>query len=116
MTPDDQAAADMLENLHKRHPDGRYEVPLLFRQPDGEPPSNDGLPTNIALAKGRSFSTRKMLAPHAKKMLDYHSVIMDWKERGFIKVAPKNTQHTKHALSHHPVFKETSTTTATRPV
>ncbi|KAH7698276.1 Pao retrotransposon peptidase family protein [Aphelenchoides avenae] len=116
MTPDDQAAADMLKKIHKRHSDGRYEVPLLFRTPDGEPPSNDELPTNIPLAKGRSFSTRKMLAPHPKKMLDYHSVIMDWKARGWIKEAPKHTPHTKHALSHHPVFKETSTTTATRPV
>ncbi|KAH7720559.1 hypothetical protein AAVH_11986 [Aphelenchoides avenae] len=34
-TPDDQAAADMLKKIHKRHPDGRYEVPLLFRTPDG---------------------------------------------------------------------------------
>ncbi|KAH7719680.1 Pao retrotransposon peptidase family protein-like protein [Aphelenchoides avenae] len=116
MTPDDQAAADMTKKIHRRHPDGRYEVPLLFRTPDGEPPSNNELPTNISLAKGRSLSTRKMLVLHPKKMLDYHSVIMDWKERGFIKEAPKHTPHTKHALSHHPVFKETSTTTATRPV
>ncbi|KAH7710607.1 Pao retrotransposon peptidase family protein [Aphelenchoides avenae] len=116
MTPDDQAAADMLKKVHKRHPDGRYEVPLLFRTPDGEPPSNDDLPTNAPLARGRSFSTRKMLVGHPKKLLDYHSVILDWQARGFIKEAPKNTQRTKHLLSHHPVFKETSTTTATRPV
>ncbi|KAH7710260.1 Pao retrotransposon peptidase family protein [Aphelenchoides avenae] len=116
MTPDDQAAADMLKKIHKRHSDGRYEVPLLFRTPDGEPPSNTELPTNEGLAKGRCFSTRKMLFPHPKKLLDYHSVILDWRERGFIKEAPKTTAHTKHTLSHHPVFKETSTTTATRPV
>ncbi|KAH7668158.1 Pao retrotransposon peptidase family protein [Aphelenchoides avenae] len=34
----------------------------------------------------------------------------------FIGRAPRTTPFTKHCLSHHPVFKEISTTTATRPV
>lgn len=75
MTSDNQAAANMLKKIHKCHADGRYEVPLLFRTSDGEPPSNNKLPTNVHLTKCRPFSSRKMLMPHPKKLLDYNSVI-----------------------------------------
>ncbi|KAH7720378.1 CBN-SRU-33 protein [Aphelenchoides avenae] len=116
MTPDDQAAADMLEKLITREPDGRYKVPLLFRTADGEPPSNNDLPTNMNLGKGRGISTRNSLAKAPKKLAEYDGIIRDYLARGFINTAPLRTKLTKHCLSHHPVHKETSTTTATRPV
>ncbi|KAH7694477.1 reverse transcriptase, partial [Aphelenchoides avenae] len=116
MTPDDKAAADMLERLIAREPDGRYKVPLLFRTADGEPPSNNDLPTNMHLGKGRGISTRNSLAKVPKNLAEYDGIIRDYLARGFISTAPLQTKQTKHCLSHHPVHKETSTTTATRPV
>ncbi|KAH7711566.1 Pao retrotransposon peptidase family protein-like protein [Aphelenchoides avenae] len=115
MTPDDQAAADMLDKLITREPDGRYKVPLLFRTADGEPPSNEELPTNMKLGKGRAISTRNSLAKVPTKLAEYDGIIRDYLQRGFINTAPLRTRQTKHCLSHHPVHKE-STTTATRPV
>ncbi|KAH7708794.1 Pao retrotransposon peptidase family protein [Aphelenchoides avenae] len=116
MTPDDQAAADMLDKLITREPDGRYKVPPLFRTANGEPPSNDDLPTNMHLGKGRGISTRNALAKAPEKLAEYDGIIQDYEKREFIGKAPKRTPFTKHCLSHHPVHKETSTTTATRPV
>ncbi|KAH7676078.1 Pao retrotransposon peptidase family protein, partial [Aphelenchoides avenae] len=116
MTPDDQAAADMLEKLITREPDGRYNVPLLFRTADGEPPPNTELPTNMNLGKGRSISTRNSLAKVPQKLAEYDGIIRDYLARGFISTAPLRTKRPKHCLSHHPVHKETSTTTTTRPV
>ncbi|KAH7712564.1 Pao retrotransposon peptidase family protein [Aphelenchoides avenae] len=116
MKPDDQAAADMLITMHTREPDGRFNVPLLFRTANGEPPSNEELPTNIALARGRAISTRNSLAKDPKRLADYHEIVLNYEMLNFISKAPRTTPFTKHYLSHHPVFKETSTTTATRPV
>ncbi|KAH7724126.1 Pao retrotransposon peptidase family protein-like protein [Aphelenchoides avenae] len=116
MKPDDQTAADMLQSLHTREPDGRFNVPLLFRTANGEPPSNAELPANVALGKGRAISTRNTLAKDPKRLADYHEIVLNYKALGFIGEAPRVTPYTKHCLSHHPVFKETSTTTATRPV
>ncbi|KAH7703886.1 Pao retrotransposon peptidase family protein-like protein [Aphelenchoides avenae] len=115
MTPDDQTAADMLDELITREPDGRYKVPLLFRTANGEPPSNNDLPSNMNLGKGRAISTRNSLAKVPAKLAEYDGIIRDYLARGFISTAPLRTTLTKHCLSHHPVHKE-STTTATRPV
>ncbi|KAH7702816.1 Pao retrotransposon peptidase family protein [Aphelenchoides avenae] len=114
--PDDQTATDMLKSMHVRELDGRFNVPLLFRTANGEPPSNEQLPTNAPLAKGRAISTRNSLAKDPKKLADYHEIVCTYLTLGFIGAAPRMTPYTKHCLSHHPVFKETSTTTATRPV
>ncbi|KAH7700132.1 Pao retrotransposon peptidase family protein, partial [Aphelenchoides avenae] len=102
MTPDDQTAAEMLKTMHQRESDGRYKVPLLFRTATGAPPSNDELPTNAPLARGRAISTRNSLIKAPEKLKTYDGIIRDYEARGFICKAP--------------LFKETSTTTATRPV
>ncbi|KAH7706709.1 Pao retrotransposon peptidase family protein [Aphelenchoides avenae] len=116
MKRDDQTAAEMLQTMHTREPDGRFRVPLLFRTANGEPPSNAELPTNASLAKGRAISTRNTLAKDPKRLADYHEIVRTYEMLNFIGKAPRTTPFTKHCLWHHPVFKETSTTTATRPV
>ncbi|KAH7693523.1 Pao retrotransposon peptidase family protein, partial [Aphelenchoides avenae] len=116
MKPDDQTAADMLKNMHLREKDGRYKVPLLFRTATGAPPSNEELPTNAPLAKGRAISTRNSLLKAPQKLKNYDEIVKDYEKKEFIGKAPRFTPYPKHCLSHHPVFKETSTTTATRPV
>ncbi|KAH7695642.1 Pao retrotransposon peptidase family protein [Aphelenchoides avenae] len=116
MKPDDQTAADMLKTMHLREKDGRYKVPLLFRTATGAPPSNEALPTNAPLAKGRAISTRNSLLKAPQKLRNYDEIVKDYEKKEFIGRAPRFTPYPKHCLSHHPVFKETSTTTATRPV
>ncbi|KAH7700398.1 Pao retrotransposon peptidase family protein [Aphelenchoides avenae] len=102
--------------VQTREPDGRFCVPLLFRTANGEPPSNAELPTNASSAKGRAISTRNTLAKDPKRLADNHKIVRNYEMLNFIGKVPRTTPITKHCLSHHPVFKETSTTTATRPV
>ncbi|KAH7718428.1 hypothetical protein AAVH_14110 [Aphelenchoides avenae] len=115
MKPGDQTAADMLKTMHLREKDGCYKVPLLFGTATGAPPSNEELSTNAPLAKGRAISTRNSLLKAPQKLKNYDEIVKYCEKKEFIGKAPRFTPYPKHCLSHHPVFKETSTTTATRP-
>ncbi|XP_054279135.1 uncharacterized protein LOC128997520 [Macrosteles quadrilineatus] len=90
--------------------DGRYEVPLLWRE--GHPP----LPTNVNIAVKRLESTVKKL--QEKKTYDvYDAAFKEWEQEGIIEEVPYTADFGKlgHYLPHHPVYKENSTTKV-RPV
>ncbi|KAH7673040.1 Pao retrotransposon peptidase family protein [Aphelenchoides avenae] len=100
--------------------EGRYEVPLIFKTPNGEPPSNVELPTLRGLAIGRlesnvrSVSTRN---PELLQELDtqFHGQI----DRGEVEVVPEDeilTKETTVYMPHHSVIKTTSSTTKVREV
>ncbi|KAH7662540.1 Pao retrotransposon peptidase family protein, partial [Aphelenchoides avenae] len=111
---------ERLVNEIKVNEEGRYEVPLIFKTPDGAPPSNVELPTLRGLAIGRlesnvrSVSTRN---PTLLKELDEQ--FQGQIDRGEVEIVPSDevlTSDTTVYMPHHSVIKTTSSTTKVREV
>ncbi|KAH7660456.1 Zinc knuckle family protein, partial [Aphelenchoides avenae] len=94
--------------------DGRYEVPLVFKTPNGEPPSNMELPQQKQAAIGRLESGLRTLRKYPKILGAYQEYLEGLIARGEAEIIPPeewNTQNSVHYLAHHHVVKETSSTT-----
>lgn len=91
--------------------DGRYQVGWPWKS------SKADLPDNFALAVGRLRSIGQRLSKDAGLCQQYHDIIQTQLTKGIIEVAPDEpTGRLQHYLPHHPVVKESSSTSKIRIV
>ncbi len=85
---------------------GRYCAKLPWK------PNHDPLPTNEAVARGRTRSTVRRLAKNPEMLKTYDELINEQLQRGFIeRVAnPETTNGYCHYIPHHAVLKDSPTT------
>jgi hypothetical protein len=91
--------------------DGRFVVRLPTKR------EHDELGTSRLSAERRLHAIERRLERDPKLKLQYHNFMREYKDLGHME--PVNSQEGKstcYYLPHHPVFKETSSTTKTRVV
>lgn len=109
-TAEAEVLAAFEENI-TTNSEGRYEVQLPFKA------GYEDLLSNYDVAKTRLGSTTKKLVT-CGKFDDYNAIFEEWQSLGIIEKVPvPEIQHDKgHYLPHRPVIKESSLTSALRPV
>ncbi|KAH7707223.1 hypothetical protein AAVH_25550 [Aphelenchoides avenae] len=73
--------------------EGRYEVPLIFKTPNGEPPCNAELPQMKGLAVGRLESQMRSLRNKPKLLKECTAQVQGMLERGEVEVIPRDAQY-----------------------
>ena len=90
--------------------DGRYEVGLPWK-------CKDSLMNNVLIAKARLDRLMNKLDKDPELKLRYHEVLRSMEEDGIIEEVSENYEaYPIFYLPHHPVVKESSSTTKIRPV
>ena len=96
----------------QREEDGRYKVPLLWKDGDKE------LDSNFDKAKYRLKCLEDRLEKNPKLKMNYNEVFEEYRELGIIEKVPDCELNNDRVfyLPHHAVVKESSTSTKVRPV
>ncbi|KAH7702466.1 Zinc knuckle family protein, partial [Aphelenchoides avenae] len=98
--------------------EGRYQIRLPWKTSNGEPPSNQELPSHMGLARGRLGSFQRAHAHQPEFLRKYGEGFQQMEADGVIeKFNPRDKTITfLHFLAHHAVIKESSATTKMRSV
>lgn len=108
---ENQLAQEQFLNGLCRLKDGRYCVSLPWVQKF--PPD---IPSNRHISEKRLFATTRKLRK-LEKFDEYNEVFNEWLSEGVIEIIPESEKTSGgHYLPHHPVIKESSSTTKIRPV
>ena len=111
ITPEQQFCEEHFLSNTTRQPDGRFVVKL----PTKIEPNQLGLSRNTAERRFHSLERRLERDPSLK--LQYHQFMKEYQHLGHMELANlQDKLQPCYFLPHHPVFKETSTTTKTRVV
>ena len=112
LSDDDQALQRFNQTV--RFQDGRYHVRLSWKS------SDVSLPTNYGLALGRLSSLSRRLSEDPDLLRQYHEVLSQQAAAGVIEPLPGSPDSTAptlvHYLPHHPVVKQSPSTTKVRIV
>jgi hypothetical protein len=95
------------QNSSIRLENGHYNAKLPWK------PNHPPLPTNEAIAKGRTRSTVRRLATDPEKLKAYNQIFTEQRQqRGFIEKIPDSEKIRSrcHYLPHHAILKDSSTT------
>ena len=95
--------------------DERYQVQLPWKSQE----MKDSLLNNVNIAKKRLESLERKLEKDNHLRTEYYKVFNEYEQLGIIEeIAPNEivSPYTTFYLSHHPVIKNTSTSTKVRPV
>lgn len=109
-TPEEQMAEDMYVKTTKRCSDGRFMVKLPFRTN-----SNPDMGESYTTAQRRFKYAMKRFNSNPELQIDYDHCIQEYLDLNHMELLKDNDQ-AHYYLPHHPVFKESSTTTKVRPV
>ena len=115
------ASSKVLEDFESsiRFTDGRYEVPLPWKQGEHVGEYAVELKSNLPAAESRLQSLSCKLDRDPDLRSRYNAVLSEMEESGVIEEVPSEefvTSHPTFYLPHHPVVKESSETTKVRPV
>ena len=86
------------QNSSIRLENGHYNAKLPWK-PDHPP-----LPTNEAIAKGRTHSTVRRLATDPEKLKAYNQIITEQQQRGFIEKSPITTRSEADVTTFHTML------------
>lgn len=109
-TPDEKLAEKTFVETTKRCADGRFMVTLPFKQ---DPPVL-GESYQIARKRYESMMRRFHLKPELK--VKYDASIQEYLDLGHMELTDESVKIAHNYLPHHPVIKESSTTTKIRAV
>lgn len=112
LTVDEQCAEDIFSNSLQRCADGRFMVDLPFKQ---NPFSSNCFGESYSIAKRRYECIQRRFTKEPELKIEYDQVLQEYVVLGHMK---KATEYDKPfvCLPHHPVIKESSTTTKVRVV
>jgi hypothetical protein len=111
VSPEQQVCEQHFTTHTTQQQDGRFVVKLPIK---GEP---NQLGTSRRSAEQRLLAVERRLERDPELKAKYHQFLKEYEELGHME--PTNSQEEKktyYYLPHHPVFKETCTTTQTRVV
>lgn len=112
LSADELAAREIFEKTICRNRDGHLMVDLPFKM---NPYDVACFGESMSIAKRRYLSVQKRLAKTPELQQEYNQCIQEYLSLGHMEVAT-NSDIPFVCLPHHPVIKETSSTTKVRPV
>lgn len=110
LTSSEELAEEIFRKTTKRCEDGRYMVKLPFHSDPKE-----SLGESLYIAKQRYARVQKNLSRKPELQLTHNLCVNEHLELNHMELTDES-QKPRNYLPHHPVFKESSTTTKVRPV
>lgn len=110
LTPDEKMAEKVFVETTERCADGRYMVSLPFK------PGSPLLGESYQIAKRRYESTMKRLNSKPGLRAKYDESIQEYLDLGQMELVDESNEVAHNYLPHHPVIKESSTTTKIRAI
>lgn len=107
-TPDELLCETHFNETHSRDESGRYTVRLPFK------PAETALGSSREIAVNRLLQIERRLGKEPQLAKDYSDFMDEYEKMGHMKPVTENSN--AYYIPHHPVFKQTSTTTKLRVV